>query len=70
MKIEELCILVEKMIIVLKINCQLFHHLELKDKEKFVKELMKEEKNITKIPFLSNISQLMNTDLAGEKMRI
>lgn len=34
----------------MKINCQLFHHLELKDKEKFVKELMKEVENITKIP--------------------
>ncbi len=34
----------------MKIECQLFHHLDLESKQKFVKALMKEVESITKIP--------------------
>lgn len=43
----------------MKIECQLFHHIDLSYKKKFVEELMKSVEEITKIP---RFSQYMTID--------
>ena len=50
----------------MKIECQLFHHIELSYKQEFVKALMKEIESITKIPVSKQYMTIQEFDHWGK----